>query len=48
MDTLDEGLELSFIARADSTAQLNALQLEVRKLSENTRLSLLEQPDLIV
>ncbi len=48
MDTLEKGLELSFIARADSTEQLNALQLAVRKLSDNTRMSLLEQPDLIV
>jgi hypothetical protein len=48
MDTLEEGLDLSFVARADSTEQLNQLQLALRKVSEKTRLSLLEQPELIV
>lgn len=48
MDTLPKGLDLSFVARADSPEQLNQLQLAVRKLSKDTRLSLLEQPELIV
>lgn len=48
MDTLEEGLDLSFVARADSTEQLNQLQLALRQVSEKTRLSLLEQPELIV
>ncbi|MEL7222894.1 MAG: DUF4956 domain-containing protein, partial [Bacteroidota bacterium] len=48
MDTLDQGLDLSFVGRADSPQQLNALQQAVRKLSDSTKLSLLEQPELIV
>ncbi|RME92576.1 MAG: DUF4956 domain-containing protein [Bacteroidetes bacterium] len=48
MDTLSPGLDLSFVARADTTQQLNILQGAVRQLSANTRLSLLEQPELIV
>lgn len=48
MDTLDKGLDLSFVGRADSPQQLNALQQAVRKLSDATKLSLLEQPELIV
>ena len=48
MDTLKKGLDLSFVARADAPEQLNQLQLSIRKLSDNTSLSLLEQPELIV
>ena len=48
MDTLDQGLDLAFVARADNTAQLNQLQQALRELSPATRLSLLEQPELIV
>lgn len=48
MDTLEKGLDLSFVARADKPEQLNDLQLEIRKISDKTSLSLLEQPELIV
>ncbi len=48
MDTLSPGLDLSFVARADSPAALNQLQQAIRKISPATRLSLLEQPELIV
>lgn len=48
LDTLDQGLDLSFVARADNPEQINQLQQALRKLSDNTRLSLLEQPELIV
>jgi hypothetical protein len=48
MDTLDKGLDLSFVGRANSPKQLNDLQQAVRKLSDATKLSLLEQPELIV
>jgi len=48
MDTLEKGLDLSFVARADEPEQLNNLQQAVRKLSDKTTLSLLEQPELIV
>jgi hypothetical protein len=48
MDTLSPGLDLSFVARADSTKQLDDLQQAIRQVSPATRLSLLEQPELIV
>ena len=48
MDTLTPGLDLSFVGRASSPADLNQLQQAVRKISPETRLSLLEQPELIV
>ena len=48
MDTLAPGLDLSFVGRAASPADLNQLQQAVRKISPETRLSLLEQPELIV
>lgn len=48
LDTLEKGLDLSFVGRADNPEQLNKLQKEIRNLSEGTRLSLLEQPELIV
>lgn len=48
MDTLEEGLDLAFVARAENPKQLNDLQQSVRALSPATRLSLLEQPELIV
>lgn len=48
MDTLTPGLDLSFVGRAASPADLNQLQQAVRKISPETRLSLLEQPELIV
>ena len=48
LDTLETGLDLSFVARADHPAQINDLQLALRRLSAGTRLSLLEQPELIV
>lgn len=48
LDTLEKGLDLSFVARADRPEQVNDLQQALRKLSAGTRLSLLEQPELIV
>ena len=48
MDTLQPGLDLSFVGRADSPEALNRLQKAVRQISPETRLSLIEQPELIV
>jgi hypothetical protein len=48
MDTLDEGLELSYIGKAKSIAELNQLKVDIKALSANTRLSIIDQPDLIV
>ncbi|PSR12299.1 MAG: DUF4956 domain-containing protein [Bacteroidetes bacterium] len=48
LDTLETGLDMAFVARADSPQQINQLQQALRQLSPGTRLSLLEQPELIV
>jgi len=48
MDTLEQGLDLSFICKADSIDQISALQQSVGQLSPQTRLSIIDQPDLIV
>ncbi len=48
MDTLEKGLDLSFICKADSIDQISQAQTEITKLSNNTRLSIIDQPDLIV
>jgi len=48
MDTLEKGLDLSFICKADNLDQIAAVQKAVTALSSNTRLSIIDQPDLIV
>ena len=48
MDTLSKGLDLSFVCKSDSLNQLASLKNKVTALSENTRLSIIDQPDLIV
>ena len=48
MDTLEKGLDLSFVCKSDSLAQLATIKNKVTALSENTRLSIIDQPDLIV
>ena len=48
MDTLEKGLDLSFVCKTDSISQLATLKNKVSAISENTRLSIIDQPDLIV
>lgn len=48
LDTLDEGLALSFICKAESLQQIGKLKDAVQQLSDATRLSIIDQPDLIV
>ncbi len=48
MDTLEKGLDLSFICKADSLDQIAMVQKAITNLSANTRLSIIDQPDLIV
>jgi len=48
MDTLPTGLDLSFVCKSDSLNQLASLKNKVTAISENTRLSIIDQPDLIV
>lgn len=47
MDTLEKGLDLSFICKAESILQLNVLKNKISALSDATRLSIIDQPELI-
>lgn len=48
LDTLDKGLDLSFIGQARSLEQISKVKDEISKLSAATRLSIVDQPELIV
>jgi len=48
MDTLEKGLDLSFVCKSDSMEQLATLKNKVTAISASTRLSIIDQPDLIV
>lgn len=48
LDTLEKGLDLSFIGKAQSLEAISALKDEISKLSESTRLSIVDQPELII
>lgn len=48
LDTLEKGMDVSFICKADSLEQLAKAKNEITQLSEQTRLSIVDQPDLIV
>lgn len=47
MDTLGKGLDLSFICKAESITQLNVLKNKLSALSDETQLSIIDQPELI-
>jgi hypothetical protein len=48
MDTLQPGLELSFLCQADSVDQLAALKEQLEALAPGARLSIVDQPELLV
>jgi hypothetical protein len=48
MDTLDAGLDLSFLCQAESIDQLAAAREQLLLLSPNTRLSIVDQPEMMV
>lgn len=48
MDTLESGLDLSYLCKADSIEQLNQFKDELLNLSESTRITIIDKPDLIV
>ncbi|MCB9283949.1 MAG: DUF4956 domain-containing protein [Lewinellaceae bacterium] len=48
MDTLDPGMDLSFLCQAESIDQLAAVKEKILALSAATRLSIVDQPDLLV
>ena len=48
LDTLEKGMDVSFVCKADSIDQLSKAKNEISQLSKQTRLSIVDQPDLIV
>jgi uncharacterized protein DUF4956 len=48
LDTLEKGMDLSFVCKAESIDQLAKAKNEISALSKQTRLSIVDQPDLIV
>ena len=48
LDTLDKGMDVSFVCKAESIDQLSKAKNEISQLSKNTKLSIVDQPDLIV
>jgi len=48
MDSLDPGLSLSYVVRAENLDQLDALRERVLKISTTTSLSVVERPEIVV
>jgi len=48
MDMIEQGLDLSYICKSESINQLDLLKNNISALSSNTKLSIIDQPDLIV
>ena len=48
MDTTETGLDLSFVVKADAVSQLEQLRRALSALSPATRISLVDQPDLVL
>ena len=48
MDSSDEGLSLSFIVKSDSIDQIDQVRQNLTALSDDTKVSFIEQPDLVL
>ena len=48
MDSLAEGLDASFICKADNLEQLEAVRKKVRAISSATTISFIDQPNLVI
>ncbi len=48
MDTLDAGMDVSFICKAENIAQLERIRKAFRNLSEDTQISIIDQPNLVI
>lgn len=48
MDTLESGLDLSFICKAESIDQISKVKDDITSISVATQMSIIDQPDLIV
>ncbi len=48
MDSIEDGLDISFICKAENISQLEEIRKQVRGISENTSISIIDQPNLII
>lgn len=48
LDTLEKGLDLSFLCQAKSLNDIDATRVKLSSISPNIRLSIIDQPDLIL
>lgn len=48
MDSLQPGMDLSFICKAESLSQVNQAKDKLLALSQHTRLSIVDQPDMMI
>lgn len=48
MDMLDKGMDLSYICKAESVKQLDEVKENLVKLSPTSKMSIIDQPDLII
>jgi len=48
MDSLTPGMDLSYICKADSIAQVGKVKKMLLELSGDTRISIVDQPDLMI
>lgn len=48
LDTLEKGMDVSFICKAESIEQLTKAKNEISQLTKDTRISIVDQPDLII
>ena len=48
LDTLEKGMDLSFVCKAENIEQINQIKTQISQLSKATQLSIIDQPDLIV
>ena len=48
MDSLTPGMDLSYICKADSIAQIGKVKKMLLELSGDTRISIVDQPDLMI
>jgi len=48
MDSIGSNLDISFICKAESLAQLETVRKSIRGLSENSTISIIDQPNLVI
>lgn len=48
LDTLEDGLDVSFVIKSKEASELEAVQQRLSALSPATRLSMVDQPDLVI